>query len=89
MAFAEISSVAEAALETFAKEPFVFALKPVVKRVLESIVSSKSSFAQVSLMCFPATHASSFASGAAKSQFAMDLQWQMQRYCLHVTLCAD
>ncbi|KAL3158741.1 hypothetical protein ABBQ32_011470 [Trebouxia sp. C0010 RCD-2024] len=38
---AEISCQAETALETFAKEPFIFALKPVVKRVLQSIASSK------------------------------------------------
>lgn len=47
MTIADISGRAEAALETFAKEPFVFALKPVVKRVLQGIASSKPSPAQV------------------------------------------
>lgn len=47
MATADVPGSAEAALEAFAEEPFVFALKPVVKQVLQSIASSKSSQAQV------------------------------------------
>lgn len=50
-AVAEISCQAETALETFAKEPFIFALKPVVKRVLQSIASSKPIQPQVSPIC--------------------------------------
>ena len=37
---ADPAAIAKAALEIFAKEPFGFALKPVVKRVLQTIASS-------------------------------------------------
>ena len=47
MASADISGRAEAALEAFSKEPFVYALRPVVKGVLQSIASSKLSEPQV------------------------------------------
>lgn len=53
MTLADIPGSAEAALEAFAEEPFAFALKPVVKQVLQSIASSKSSTAQVIPTCFP------------------------------------
>lgn len=52
MAVADVSANAEAALGIFAKEPFRYALRPVVKRVLETISSSKTSN-QVSSIYFP------------------------------------
>lgn len=52
MALADVSANAEAALETFAKEPFLYALRPVVKQVLQSVISSQTSN-QVSPIYFP------------------------------------
>ena len=56
MSVAAISVRAEAALETFAKEPFTFALKPVVKRVLQSIASSKPLQPQVRPVCLSSSY---------------------------------
>lgn len=47
MAPADVSGSAEATLELFAKEPFNFALKPVVKKLLQQIASSSSASAEV------------------------------------------
>ena len=48
---ADAVTSAKAALEIFAKEPLTFALKPVVKKVLQSIAVDKATTAQVEHNC--------------------------------------
>lgn len=49
MWFAVAAANAQEALELFASEPFTFALKPIVKRVLLGIASESASVKQVEL----------------------------------------
>ena len=49
MWIAVVAAKAQEALELFANEPFTFALKPIVKRVLLGIASEGASVKQVEL----------------------------------------